>query len=187
MKLQILALPLALLFAGAAFADCSDEVCGAVQKIFQARAGKFSKLKGKPGVAPKGDPLWQGTQPIPGMLDYCHVFARGEGSRYWSRYEYRCDSSELGTAATLPLEQAKVIADRVKSAIQSADPRLVWFDDPDAGALAKIEGFEASQAWYGGTAPNKLAVKVAVFGSTAGGSTVTVTVFAKPLARRDVK
>jgi len=138
-------------------------------------------------VAPKGDPMWQGTLTIPGMLNYCYVFARGEGSRFWSRYEYRCDSSELGSAATLPLGEAKLIADRLKAAIHSANPKLVWFDDPDAGALANVEGFEASQAWYGGTAPNKLEVKVAVFGSAADSSTVTVTVFAKPLARRDVK
>jgi len=183
MKLRLFVLSFALVFTGTAFADCTDEVCGAVQKIFQARSGKFAKLKGKPGLAPKGDPLWQGTQTIPGMLGYCHVIARGEGSRY----EYRCDSSELGTAATLPLAEAKLIADRVKSAIQSADPKFVWFDDPGVGALAKIEGFESSQAWYGGAAPDKLAVKVAVFGSTASSSTVTLTVFDKPLARRELK
>ena len=183
----LLALALALLFPAAASANCANEVCASIQKIFDARSGNFAKLKGAPGHAPKGDPFWQGTLTISGLLDYCRVFARGEGSRYFSRYEYRCDSSELGTAATLPLAEAKVLADRIKSAIQSADLKLVWFDDPDAGALAKIEGFEGSQAWYGGSAPNKLEVKVAVFGSAAGGSTVTATVFAKPLARRDVK
>ena len=187
MMLRLLALLLALLFPVAAYADCANELCASIQKIFDARSGNFAKLKGAPGHAPRGDPFWQGTLTISGLLNYCRVYARGEGARYFSRYEYRCDSSESGTAATLPLAEAKVLADRIKSAIQSADSKLVWFDDPDAGALAKIEGFEGSQAWYGGTAPSKFEVKVAVFGSAAGGSSVAVTVFAKPLVRRDVK
>lgn len=183
MMLRILALHLALLFPAAAYADCANEVCGSIQKIFEARSGNFGKLKGKPGHAPKGDPFWQGTLTIPGLLNYCRVYARGEGARY----EYRCDSSEAGTDATLPLAEAKVIANRLKSAIQSADSKLVWFDDPDAGALAKIEGFEGSQAWYAGTAPNKLTAKVAIFGAASNSSSVMATVFAKPLVRRDVK
>jgi hypothetical protein len=183
MNLRILALPFAILLSTAAFADCTDDVCGSVQKIFQARSGNFAQLKGKPSVAPKGDPLWEGTQTIPGLLNYCYVYARGEGAHY----EYRCDTSALGNAASLSLEAAKRFAERVKSAFQSADPKLLWFVDPDAIALAKIDGFEASEAWYGGYAPNKLAVKVAIFGSPSGGSTVTAAVFAKPLVRRDVK
>jgi hypothetical protein len=183
MKLRILALPVAILMSNAALADCGDAVCGSLQKIFQARSGNFAKLKGKPGVAPKGDPLWEGTQTIPGLLNYCYVYARGEGARY----EYRCDASALGEAASLSLQAAKQVAERVKSAFQSADPQFLWFVDPDAIALAKIGGFEASEAWYGGYAPNKLAVKVAIFGSPSGASTVAATVFAKPLIRRDVK
>jgi hypothetical protein len=183
MKRTILALACAVLLSSAALADCADDACSAIQKILAARSGNFAKLKGKPGVAQKGDPRWQGTQTIPGLLDYCYVYARGEGARY----EYRCDASPPGEAPAIPLEQAKVVADRVKAALQSADPKLQWFADPDAAALAKIDGFEGSTAWYGGYAPNKLAAKVAVFGSASDGGTVAAAVFAKPLVRRDVK
>jgi hypothetical protein len=183
MKRAILALPCAVLLSGAALADCADDVCSAIQKIFAARSGNFAKLKSKPGGTPKGDPRWRGTQTIPGLLDYCYVYARGEGARY----EYRCDASPPGEAPVLSLDQARQIADRVKAAYQAADPKLEWFADPDAAALAKIAGFEASQAWYGGYAANKLTAKVAVFGSASGGGTVAATVFAKPLVRRDVK
>jgi len=183
MKHRIFVALFTLLFSAAAFADCVDDVCGSIQKILLARSSNFAKLKGKPGAAPKDDPLWEGTQTIPGLINYCYVYARGEGSRY----EYRCDASGLGAQASLPLEKAKEIAERVKTAFQSADPKLVWFVDPTTLALAKIQGFDGSEAWYGGYATDKLAVKVAIFGSAANGSTVTVAVFAKPLVRRDVK
>jgi hypothetical protein len=183
MKSRIFALIFTLLFSTSAFADCADDVCGALQKILQERAGNFAKLKGKPSEAPKGDQGWEGTQAIPGLISYCFVYARGKGSPA----EYRCDASGPEAAGWLSLEKAKQIAVAVKTAFQSADPKLQWFADPDSFALARISGFEASEAWYGGDAPNKLAVKVAIFGSSASGTTVSVIVFAKPLARSDVK
>lgn len=183
MRLGIFAVILTLLLPAPAFADCVDDACGAMQKILQARSGNFAKLKGKPGVDARGDAEWEGTQTIPGLINYCYVYARGEGSRY----EYRCDASGVGAKPSLTLEKAKQIAESVKTTFQSADPSLKWFTDPTTLALAKIGGFEGSEAWYGGYAPNKLAVKVGIFGSASSGSTVGVSVFAKFLTRRDVK
>ena len=184
MKHRIFVALFTLLFSAPAFADCVDDVCGSIQKILLARSSNFAKLKGKPGAAPKDDPLWEGTQTIPGLINYCYVYARGEGSRY----EHRCDASGLGAQASLPLEKAKKIADGLKTALQSAEPQLVWFDDPAALALADIEGFRGTEGWYGGYAKNKsMLVKVEIIVSEATGSVTSVTIFAKPLTRRDLK
>jgi hypothetical protein len=64
---------------------------------------------------------------------------------------------------------------------------LLWFADPDAFALANIEGFQGTEGWYGGYSPKKLTMKIKVIGSSSTGSEVEVAVFAKPLARRDLK
>jgi hypothetical protein len=183
MRPRIFVLILALLFPASAFADCADDVCGSLQKILQERSSNFAKLKGRPSAAPKSDQGWEGTQVIPGLINYCFVYARGGAAPY----EYRCDASGPEAAAWLSVEKAKQIADNVKTAFQSADPKLVWFVDPDSLALARISGFEASEAWYGGYATNKLAVKVAIFGSSDTGTTVSVIIFAKPLANLGVR
>jgi len=180
---RALALLAALLLSAPAFADCTDDACVSIQKIIQARANNFSAFKGKPGIDLRGDALWEGRQTIPGLIDYCYVYARGEGSRY----EYYCDTSGLGSKAFVPLEKARQIAETVKVVFRSADPKLVWFEDPNAQALANIDGFEGSQAWYGGLSKDKLTVKVEVLGSGSGDTTVGVKIFAKPLKKRDVQ
>ena len=109
------------MIATPALADCTDEVCGSLQKILAARSGNFAKLKGKATVDPRGDPVWQGTQAIGGLINTCYVYKRGEGARY----EYRCDSSGFGAEPSQPPEKAKQIAEAVKAAFQAADPTLV--------------------------------------------------------------
>ncbi len=175
----IIASLLALMLPGAAFADCTDDVCGSIQKILDARSGSFAKIKGKPTLDPRGDPVWEGTQPIAGLMQSCTINKRGEASRY----EYRCDS-----APSRSVEQTKKIAETAKAALQSADPKLVWFDDPAALALAEIDGFRGTEGWYAGYAKNKaMLAKVEVIVSGVTGCTAVVTVFAKPITRRDLK
>jgi len=183
MKVPIFVPILMLMLSAPAFADCSDDICGSIQKILQARSSNFAKFKGKPGVDPRGDALWAGTQTIPGLIDYCYVYKRGESSHY----EYHCDSSGLGTQPPQSLEKGKQIAERAKSALQSADPKLMWFEDPAARALGDIDGFQGTEGWYGGYATKKISVRVEIVGSGSGGHTVRVSVFAKPLSRRDLK
>jgi hypothetical protein len=183
MKLRIFFLTVTLLFSAPAFADCVDTVCGSIQKILQARSSSFSKLKGKPGGDLIGDPAWAGTQAIPGVTDHCYVYKHGEGRRY----EYRYIASELGTEASASLEKARQIGETLKAVFQSADPKLLWFADPDAFALANIDGFQGTEGWYGGYSPKKLMMKIKVIASSSTGSEVEVAVFAKPLARRDLK
>lgn len=179
MKLRFVVALFALLVSVPARADCSDEACSSIKKILDARSGDFAKIKGKPALDPRGDPVWEGTQAIAGLIDYCYINKRGEGSRY----EYRCDSQ-----ASRSREKAKKIADCVMTALQSAEPQLVWFDDPAALALADIEGFRGTEGWYGGYAKNKsMLVKVEIVVSEATGSVTSVTIFAKPLTRRDLK
>ena len=182
MNLRIFFLTVTLLFSASAFADCVDTVCDSIQKILQARSSSFSKLKGKPGVDPIGDPAWAGTQAIPGVTDHCYVYKYGEGRRY----EYRC-IAELGTEASASLEKARQVGETLKAAFQSADSKLLWFADPDALNLANIDGFQGTEGWYGGYSPKKLTMKIKVIGSNSTGSEVEVAVFAKPLARRDLK
>lgn len=172
-----------LLSVAPAFADCTDEPCGSIQKILQARSGSFAKLKGKPATDPRGDAMWEATQTIPGLINYCYVYKSGESLRY----EYRCDSSGLGATAPQSLEKAKQGAEKIKAAFQAADPKIRWFDDPAALALAAIDGFQGTEGWYGGYATNKLMVKVKIAGSGSNGGTVGFTVFAKPITRRDLK
>jgi hypothetical protein len=179
----VLAWVFTLMFSAPAFANCTDEVCGAMQKILQARSDNFAKFKGKPGVDPKGDALWEGTQTLTGLIDYCYLYKRSESSHY----EYHCDSSGLGTRAPQSLEKAQQIAESVKTAFQSADPKLLWFEDPTALALANVEGFQGTQGWYGGYAKKKNMVRVEIVGSGSGDHIIRVSVFAKPLARRDLK
>jgi len=175
----IIASLLALVLPTAAFADCTDDVCGPIHKILGARSGSFAKIKGKPTLDPRGDPVWEGTQPIGGLIRSCYVNKRGEASRY----EYHCDSVPFRSA-----EEAKKVAESVKAAFQSADPKLVWFDDPAAIALAGIDGFRGTEGWYAGYEKNKaMSAKVEVIVSEATGCTAAVTVFAKPIARRDLK
>jgi len=183
MKLRIFFVSVTLLFCAPAFADCVDTACGPIQKILQARSSSFSKLKGKPGVDPIGDPAWAGTQGIPGVTDHCYVYKHGEGRRY----EYRCIASGLATEASASLEKARQIGERLKAVFQSADSKLLWFADPDALHLANIDGFQGTEGWYGGYSPKKLAMKIKVIASRSTGSEVEVAVFAKPLARRDLK
>jgi len=117
------------------------------------------------------------------LINTCYVYKRGEGARY----EYRCDSSGFG-AQPQSAEQAKRIAADVKAAIQTADPAVVWFEDPASRALGDIEGFKGTEGWYGGYAKNKaMLVRVETIISTATGNVTIVTVFAKPLLRRDLK
>ena len=176
MKLRIFFLTVTLLFSAPAFADCVDDVCSSIQKILQARSSSFSKLKGKPGGDLRGDPAWAGTQAIPGVTDHCYVNKHGEGRRY----EYRCIASELGTEASASLEKARQIGETLKAVFQSADPKLLWFADPDAIALANIDGFQGTEGWYGGYSPKKLTMKIKVIGSSSTGSEVEVAIFAKP-------
>lgn len=170
------------LFVAPAFADCSDDVCVSLQKILQERSGNFAKLKGRPSAAPKGDQGWEGSQPIPGLMNFCFIYAR-EGAHH----EYRCETSGLEGGGWLAVDTARQVANALKTALRAADPKLVWFVDPDSFGLARISGFEASEAWYGGYAPNRLVAKVSIFGSDSTGTTVGIIVFAKPLARSDLR
>jgi len=187
MKLQIFVAMLALTLPAPAFADCPDDICGSLQKILAARSGNFSAIKGKTGRDPRGDPIWEGTQPIAGLMKTCYIYKRGEGSQYLSHYEYHCEAPGSGPTSTLPLEKAKQIAQRLKAATQAANPKIVWFEDPAAGMLAGVEGFQGTQGWYGGEAKNNIVVKVEIVLSEAVGNTAAVTVFARPLVRRDLK
>jgi hypothetical protein len=179
MKFPILVALTALLFTVPARADCADDACSSIKKILDARAGNFSKIKGKPGLDPRGDPVWEGTQAVADLINHCTINKRGEGSHY----EYRCE-----TQASHSPEKTKKIADGLKAAFQSADPMLVWFEDPAALALADIEGFHGTDGWYGGYVKNKaMLVRVEIVVSDASGNTAVVTIFAKPLTRRDLK
>jgi hypothetical protein len=181
--LRLAAPALAMMLATPAMAECADEVCASLQKILAARSGNFAKLKGKPSVDTRGDAVWLGTQAIGGLINTCYVYKRGEGARY----EYRCDSSAFG-AQPQPAEKAKQIAADVKAAFQAADPAVVWFEDPASRALADIEGFKGTEGWYGGYAKNKAMVaRVETILSNATGNATIVTIFAKPLTRRDLK
>jgi hypothetical protein len=183
MSSRIIVALFTLSFSVPAFADCADDACRSIQKILQARSSSFSAFKGKPGRDPRGDPLWEGKQTISGLIDDCYVYPRGENSHY----EYYCDASALSAKTSVSLEKARQIAETVKTSFQAADPKLIWFTDPDALALASVDGFEGSEGWYGGYSKNKLAVKVAVFGPAPGNTTVVVKVFAKFLKRRNVR
>ena len=95
MRLRLLVPIVTVLLATPAYAYCTDDVCGSLQKILAARSGNFAKLKGKTAIDPRGDPIWDGTQPIAGLINACHIYKRGEGVRY----EYRCDFLRLRNAA----------------------------------------------------------------------------------------
>ena len=142
MKLQIFVAMLALMLPAAAHAECPDDVCSSLQKILAARSGNFSAIKGKTGRDPRGDAIWEGMQPIAGLMNTCYIYKRGEGSQYLSHYEYHCEAPGSGATSTLPLEKAKQIAERLKAATQSANPKIVWFEDPAAGMLAGVDGFQ---------------------------------------------
>jgi hypothetical protein len=179
MKLTALIALLVTAFGTAAHADCSDEACSAIQKILNARAGNFAKIKGKPGLDPRGDPVWEGTQPIAGLAAHCYIYRRGEGARY----EYRCNSETSASP-----EQAKTAADAVKAAIQSVEPNIEWLEDPAVRNLADLDDFKGTQGWYGGFDKNKtVVVKVEAVASVAVGSTTIVTFFAKPITRKDLR
>jgi hypothetical protein len=181
--LRLAAPALAMMLATPAMAECADEVCASLQKILAARSGNFAKLKGKPSLDTRGDAVWLGTQAIGTLINTCYVYKRGEGARY----EYRCDSSAFG-AQPQPAEKAKQIAADVKAAFQAADPAVVWFEDPASRALADVEGFKGTEGWYGGYAKNKaMVVRVETILSNATGNATIVTIFAKPLTRRDLK
>ena len=181
--LRVAAPALVVMLAVPAFAECTDEVCGSLQKILAARSGNFAKLKGKPTVDARGDAVWLGTQAIGSLINTCYVYKRGEGARY----EYRCDSSAFG-ARPQPAELAKQIAADVKAAFQVVDPAVVWFEDPASRTLADVEGFKGTEGCYGGYAKNKaMVVRVETILSTATGNATIVTIFAKPLTRRDLK
>ena len=79
MKLRFVVALFALLVSVPARADCSDEACSSIKKILDARSGNFAKIKGKPALDPRGDPVWEGTQAIAGLIDYCYINKRGEG------------------------------------------------------------------------------------------------------------
>lgn len=187
MKLWVLVPIFAVTLSAPAFAECADDVCGSIQKILAARAGNFATIKGKPGRDPRGDPIWEGTQPIAALTNTCYIYKRGEGSQILSHYEYHCEAPGAAAASTLTAEKAKQIAERLKAAAQTADPKIVWFEDPAARALADIDGYRGTEGWYGGYAKNKIMLKVGTVVSAAVGSSAVVTVFAKPLVRRDLK
>ena len=173
-----------LLLTGPALADCTDEVCVSLQKILTARSSNFAKLKGNATVDTRGDAVWQGTQPIGGLINTCYIYKRGEGARY----EYRCDSSGFGPQPLQSPEKAEQIAADVKAAFQVADPSVVWFEDPASRALADVEGFKGTEGWYGGYVKNKAMVaRVETIVSSATGNATIVTIFAKPVVRRDLK
>jgi hypothetical protein len=179
MKFRFVAAIVALTLPAPAYADCTDEACGSIQKILDARSGNFSKIKGKPALDPRGDPVLQGTQPIAGLMNACYIYKRGEGSRY----EYRCE-----TEPSQSLEEAKKVASVLKAAFQSAEPNLTWFEDPAVRALSEIEGFKGTEGWYGGFTKNKtVVVKIETIVSEGAGSINSITVFAKPLTRRDLR
>jgi hypothetical protein len=179
MKLRLVAALIALTLPVPALADCSDEACSAMQKILDARSGNFAKIKGKPTLDARGDPAWEGTQPVGALATHCYVYRRGEAQRY----EYRCNSDISNSPA-----EAQTIADRVKAAIQSAEPNIAWFEDPTVRALADVEDFKGTQGWYGGFAKNKsMVVKVEAVASEAAGSSTAVTFFAKPITRKDLR
>jgi hypothetical protein len=169
----------ALILPVPAYADCTDEACGSIQKILDARSGNFAKIKGKPTRDSRGDAVWEGTQPIAGLMTNCTINRRGEGARY----EYRCEAE----AAPSP-EQAKKIASLVKAAFKSAEPNIEWFEDPAARSLSDINGFAGTEGWYGGFPKNHtVAVKIETVVSGNFGGITAVTVFAKPLTRRDLR
>jgi hypothetical protein len=187
MTFRILVAALALVLPSPAFADCADDVCDSIQKILAARSGNFAKIRGKPGRDPRGDAIWEGTQPIGKLISSCSIYKRGEGSRFLSHYEYHCEAPGYGSAEQLPLSVAKQIAERLKTAAQASDPKIVWYEDPAAGRLADVEGFKGTQGWYGGDAKTNITMKVEIVLSEAVGNTAAITVFAKPLVRRDLK
>ena len=178
MRLRTVVFAMAFLFSAPAFAECTGNVCGAVQKLLEARSSNFAKFKGKPGIDPRGDTLWEGTYTIPGLMDYCYVYSRGESSHY----EYHCEAAALGTQPSLPLERAKQIAETLKVAFQETDPKLVWLLDPAAYFLAKVEGFEGTEGWYGASPRTKIDVRIKVVATGPDASMADMTVFAKPLA-----
>jgi hypothetical protein len=187
MKLRVLVPIFAVALSVPAFAECTDDVCGSIQKILAARSGNFSTIKGKPGHDPRGDPIWEGTQPIATLTNTCYIYKRGEGSKILSHYEYHCEAPGAGATSTLTPEQVRQIADRLKAAAQMADPKIVWFEDPAARALGDVEDYHGTEGWYGGEAKNNIMLKVETIVSAAVGSSAVVTVFAKPLVRRDLK
>ncbi len=187
MKLRVLVPIFVAALSAPAFAECGDDVCGSIQKILAARSGNFSTIKGKPGRDPRGDPIWEGTQPIAAVTNTCYIYKRGEGSKILSHYEYHCEAPGAAATSTLTPEKAKRIAERLKAATQTADPKIVWFEDPAARALADIDGYHGTEGWYGGYAKNNILLKVETIVSEAVGSSAVVTVFAKPLVRRDLK
>ena len=180
MKRRLVIAVFALLTVSApASADCSDAACASVQKLLQARPGNFAKVRGKPALDPRGDPVLQGTQPIAGLIDYCYINKRGEAGRY----EYRCE-----TQASESLDKSKQIAAAVKAAFKAVEPNIEWFDDPATVSLAELEGFHGTEGWYGGFPKNKtVIVKIATIASGNFGSVTSVTLFAKPLPRRDLR
>ncbi len=187
MKLRVLVPIFAVALSAPAFAECADDVCGSIQKILAARSGNFSTIKGKPGRDPRGDPIWEGTQPIAAVTNTCYIYKRGEGSQILSHYEYHCEAPGAGSTTMLTSELAKQIAEHLKAAAQAADPKIVWFEDPAARSLAAIEGYHGTEGWYGGYAKNNIMLKVETVVSADVGSSAVVTIFAKPLVRRDLK
>ncbi len=178
MRLRIAAIA-TLLMCVPAFADCTDDTCSSIEKILQARSRNFAKIQGKPALDPRGDPVWQGTQPIGGLITYCYINKRGEGARY----EYRCESQ-----SSSELDKSKQIAAAVKAAFKSVEPNIEWFDDPAAVQLGQLDGFRGTEGWYGGFIKNKtVIVKIETVASGNFGSVTSVTVFAKPLLRRDLR
>ena len=145
---------------------------------------QFRQAEGQDRNRPTRRSDLDGTQPIAGLINACHIYKRGEGVRY----EYRCDSSGFGTQPSQSAEKVKQIAASTKPALQAADPTLVWFDDPASRALADIEGFRGTEGWYGGYAKNKpMVARVEIVVSNATGNATIVTVFAKPVTRRGLK
>ena len=55
-------------------------------------------------------------------------------------------------------------------------------------ARGDIDGFQGIEGWYGGYAKNNIMLKIEIVATDAvAGSTTGVTIFAKPLVRRDLK
>jgi hypothetical protein len=146
-----------LMFSAPAFANVRATYSARCKKFFRPAQTISQNSRASPTLIREAMRCGKEPQTITGLMDYCYVYKRGESSHY----EYHCDSSRLGTQAPQSLEKAQQIAESVKTAFQSADPKLVWFEDPTALALANVEGFQQTVGWYGGYATKKIVVWVA--------------------------
>ncbi len=136
---------LILVFSEAAQADCLDDLCKSVQRIYLARTSNFSGLVGKSlGRDAGGNRWWQGKE-RPLGLD-CRVNA---GDKAGNGYSYSCGFVE-------PLSQSEAAANEnyeaLIAAFKTVVPEFVWFD---------VDSFQGPQL-EGGIAKNQLYVWIAM-------------------------